>query len=222
MKAKIVLPVLLVVLLCFQGVTRTQVQAARTVNGSAVFEIDDGFKIKAVGSAPGEWDEKNKFNVSIVIELLESPKNVTESSITIQLVSYSMESQGLGIFRTNVDNVGETLAVIGDKVFSSYAFDAPKETDSFHFNITIVLIWEKDQVTSESETYSFLIPQEGSIIVSREQIAPLIELYGFPDKAAFFSWMRIYLAWMSIMVLPLITIGVLLLVIRIKEKRSKK
>ena len=193
----------LILIILFTGITLiSPVKGMTTV--SDVKTIDEQFKVKVTIKAETRWPDGKDQPINISITSVEMPTN-TSSRIVISFINVQV-MQGTTIIDYKAQTKKYSLNTINDTI-STVITLSPPVVDSFHLNITIIGNTEIAGTQSPQYKIDVRFPKEGSIIVLREELKPLVQLYGFPDANSFWLWFRIFLVPLTIIVLEIGFVG---------------
>ncbi len=178
------------------------VSAASTV--SEIKTIDEVFKIQVNITAETSWPEGQDQPINITIKSVQMPENTTSriviSFINVQIMQADQVIDYKAQTKTySLNSENETVSTVIEL--------SPPVVDSFHLNVTIIGNTEIGGTQSPQFKIDVSFPKEGSIIVLREELKPLIQLYGFPDATSFWMWFRIFLVPLTVIMIQFVFIG---------------
>ncbi len=191
------LSMLLLVLLFF-GAMNISLGAAAPATQTYIEDFDDGFQLKIQVTGELQWPEQEPQPINVTIIAHEMPLDVA-ARIFITLISIQV-IQGDQAIDLKASTINKALDAINQSITETITLNPPP-VDSFHLNVTVIGSTELGGNQSPQKQVVVQFPKEGSIIVLREELKPLIQLYGFPDRTSFWLWFRIFLVPLGIIAL---------------------
>jgi len=172
------------------------------------YEPAEGYLFQAYASGTTTWseDETSKIFVNITMNNVPTPL----SKIEIQLLGFIQMGDVSGqevIINTATNTTSFSLSETNRTLIVNQTMDPPDEVDRFFLNISMFVrtTGMEDQV--EVSIYSFRFPDSGTILVSRNQLNQLVQLYGFPPNSFFVTWIPYYIGFLFLMSFPAIIVG---------------
>ncbi len=220
LKPKILTSILLSTILAtlFFTPNMTSVKAATS---SYFIELPDGTNVTVQASSSLSWNTQ-KNNISVNIHLVEFSSS--SSYVIFELINYKLLLGGENLTNphplTNYPYINSTEPDYSHEV----ELNTPDNADDFFIEITIRMTNSSHLLDLGSEyfqSYSIIFPQNGAIVVDREQLFPLIDLYGFPERAAFMSWFLVYFLVLTFMSSPALVLGGKRLYLLNKRRKMK-
>ncbi len=182
-----------------------------------VEDFEEGFKLEIQVTGELQWPEQESQNINVTVIAHEMPLDVA-ARIFITLISIQV-IQGNQPIDLKATTVNKALDAINQSITETITLDPPP-IDSFHLNVTIIGSTEIGGNQSPQKQVVVQFPKEGSIIVLREELKPLIQLYGFPDRTSFWLWFRIFLVPLGIVTLQFGFVGAYLVINKTRRKQK--
>ena len=183
------------------------ITSVKAATNNYFLELPDGTNVTAQVTSSLSWNTQQN-NVSVNFHLVEFGQN--SSYVLFELINYKiiLEEENITkpIYLDSYPYINSTEPNFTHEVELS----TPDEADDFLIEITIWMTNSSNLLELGPEyfqSYSIIFPQNGAIIVDREQLFPLIDLYGFPERSAFLSWFLIYLIVLTFMSSPAMVLG---------------
>lgn len=194
--------ILVIVVLLFTTISSAQVRP-----GSVEFDVGDLHSMIAFAEAPLSWDENDVELVNVTISLEDFPTN--DSSIQIRLIQFFTVEDTPGAFpeSQSVNTTEFEVTPQNRTIFVSQFLEPPASADRFYINITITAYPVGGGAVQDRENYSFRFPEDDTIFVSRDNLVPVVNLYGFPPGSYFRSWMPVYLTVLVLFSTPVLVTG---------------
>ncbi|MCH8905771.1 MAG: hypothetical protein IH840_01675 [Candidatus Heimdallarchaeota archaeon] len=186
------------------------------------YEPAEGYLFQAYAIGTTTWNEDETSQIFVNITMNNVPSSL--SKIDIQLVGFTQMGDVSGqevAINTVVDTPSFSLSETNRTLLINQTLNPPDEVDRFFLNISILLrtTGTVDQV--EVSTYSFRFPDTGTILVSRDRLGQLVQLYGFPPNSFFVAWFPYYFGFLFLMSFPAIIVASDKLLSWLREERKK-
>lgn len=189
--------------------------SAQKLEGPVDFKLGTTHEMEIYTSSTLVWQEGKNELVTLNMTMTNYPTNV--STIEIQFVQiFSVEDTANAVPQAQVSNTTKISLSVTN---SSYELDQmvpPPTVDRFYLNITFSAAPIGGNASQTYKLYSYRFPATDTIIIERDNLVPVINLYGFPPGSFFSNWLPIYGFMLFIMSVPAVIYGVSL----VQEKRS--
>jgi hypothetical protein len=164
------------------------------------FTPDEGYEITAVARGNLLWPEGKQQIIDLNLTKTQLPTNI--SRIFIDVIAFEMIASIRGV-DTTVDVSSITPEIIlsetNQTAFVNETLFPPDLSDNFYLNISLS-IRTSSNILLRPHVVRF--PDSGTILVDRDRLVPLINLYGFPPSSFFVKFLPIYGIIVIIMVIP--------------------
>ncbi|MDH5403834.1 MAG: hypothetical protein OEZ01_11825 [Candidatus Heimdallarchaeota archaeon] len=172
--------------------------------------ITEDHDLKVKITSQDLWDESGTGEIRISFNLTRYPTNTSIYRIhllVVALIDDAATSIAPITQRSNSSQDGIDVESDSILLFTEL-FETPN-VDRFYFNITFYgrAIGGNNSET-ETNLHSIRYPQDGPIIVVRDNIIPRINLYGFPPFSFFQRWLPFYGIFILMICSPGIIYGV--------------
>jgi hypothetical protein len=159
------------------------------------------------------WPEgKPQFmTINLTIELL--PDNLSKIEVPLIIFAYMSSTGGSDqIIDQEPVRPNIILSNSNKTVLVNATLLPPVAADRFYFNITLYVRSVGNVTQAEGNPFAVRFPDADSgtntILVDRDRVVPLINIYGFPPDSFFQKWLPIYGAALFLMVSPAIAVGI--------------
>ncbi|MHA1911877.1 MAG: hypothetical protein ACTSYA_09295 [Candidatus Kariarchaeaceae archaeon] len=195
--------------------------SVKAATDSYLIELPDGTNVTVQATSSLSWNTQSN-NVTINIHLVEFGTN--SSYVIFELINYKIILANENL--TNPYPLTSYPYINSTETDYSHEVEliTPDGADDFLIEITIRMTNSSHLIDLGSEyfqSYSIIFPEDGAIIVDREQIFPLIDLYGFPERSAFLSWFLVYFVVLTFMSSPALLLGGKRLYLLNKRRKMK-
>lgn len=172
-----------------------------------LIELSDGTNVTTSVESSLSWNtQKNNVTVSFHLSVFgENSSYVIFELITFKIIT-SEENSTYSSVLSNYPYINTSEPNFSHEV----ELNTPESADNLKIEIAIRMTnssFLSALGSSYFQTHIILFPQDGSISVDREQIFPLIDLYGFPERSAFLSWFLVYFIVLTFMSTPALVLG---------------
>ncbi|MHA2504589.1 MAG: hypothetical protein ACXAE3_17175 [Candidatus Kariarchaeaceae archaeon] len=198
MKLRIILALAIIFLLPTSVIAQTQ--------GDPVsFNLSDDHTLDAFVTSSLVWEEGVDQLVKINFTMSDFKENNSEIHIQI-LQIFAIESGGGGeLLGQNATE--KVMTVANSSVEYSDSLQSPRAADRFYLNITFFAFPTGGGADETPDRYSFRFPEDSTIIVQRDNLVPVVNLYGFPPQSYFRFWLPIYGGFLVALLSPGIIFG---------------
>ncbi len=207
----------LILLVLFFGTINLSKGVAAPTTQTYIKDFEDGFQLEIQVTGELQWPEQESQAINVTVVAHEMPLDVA-ARIFITLISIQI-IQGNQAIDLKAATINKALDAINQSITETITLNPPP-IDSFHLNITVIGTTEIGGNQSPQKQVVVQFPKEGSIIVLREELKPLIQLYGFPDRTSFWLWFRIFLVPVGIIALQFGFVGTYFGVKKMRRKRK--
>jgi len=178
--------------------------SAQTQSEPVDLPVSADHTISAYAASKLLWDTAPYHQV--VVNLTMSEYRVNTSEINVISISFAtVGSSGTEDFKTNTTEM--TMTTTNQTVEYVQQVATPKLSDRFYLNITITASPSGGGVSTDPVRVSFRFPKSDTIVVQRDELVPLVNLYGFPQSSFFVLWGPIYLIFIFFLLTPTIVFG---------------
>ncbi|MCG3217821.1 MAG: hypothetical protein KAR35_02390 [Candidatus Heimdallarchaeota archaeon] len=195
--------------------------SVKAATNNYLIELPDGTNVTAQVTSSLSWNTQSN-NVTVNFHLADFGEN--SSYVIFEFIKYS-------IILTE-ENLTEYYSLTSYPYINASETDfshevellTPDGADDFLIEITVRMTNSSRLIDLGSEffqTYTILFPENGVITVDRDQVFPLIDLYGFPERSAFLSWFLVYFLVLTFMSSPALVLGGKRLYLLNKRRKMK-
>jgi len=189
--------------------------SAQSQSDTITFQLSDDHEMEAVLSSNLVWEDGS--TQTLVLNLTMSDFRVNNSEIIVQVIQIIAFEEG-GQGELLVQNTTEQKMKVNSRTVSyNELVNPPLGTDRFYLNVSIFAYPSGGGADEITEQYSFRFPEVDTIIVQRDNLVPLVDLYGLPPPSYFQFWLPIYAVFIFSLLLPSIVYGVY----NINERRDR-
>lgn len=169
-----------------------------------------GYEYTTVVSGHLTWPEGKIQYISLNFTLNQIPDNL--SKIEIQLITFEfigkINDADQVIDRPRTQNPEISLTNANSSTYVNQSLEAPSTADNFYLNITLFSRTVGNITQGVLIPYAVRFPEEGTILVDRDKLVPLINLYGFPPDTFFTKWLPVYGSLLFILLVPSLVVGI--------------
>ncbi|MFV2015655.1 MAG: hypothetical protein ACC656_09525 [Candidatus Heimdallarchaeota archaeon] len=163
------------------------------VTGNVVsIRPDDGFEFEGVASARLVWPEGKRQTVELNLTNTLLPTNI--SRIFIARIE-GIETK-VAISSTTP---GIILSDSNQTAYLNQTMFPPDLADQFYLNISLLVGTSFDR---DPRDHVIRFPDKGTILVDRDKLVPLVNLYGFPPSSFFSKFLPIYAMIITVLLIP--------------------
>ena len=194
---KIILTFIFIVLLGTTNITNVRSQ----VIGDIVSIIpDEGFKFEGEARGKLVWSEGKRQVVELNLTKSLLPNNI--SRIYIDVITFDIIGNIEGI-EAQIDTVLNTpefiLSETNQTAYLNQTLLPPDLADQFFINITMLV---GTSFNREARIHVIRFPDDGTILVDRDKLVPLVNLYGFPPSSFFSKFLPLYAIIVTVLLIP--------------------
>jgi hypothetical protein len=161
---------------------------------------DEGYEMTGFAKGKLLWPEGKRQTIELNLTKTLLPNNI--SRIFIDAIAFEMIAPISGV-DTTIDAVTITPSIIlsetNQTTYINETLFPPDLADNFYLNISLS-IRTSSNILLRAHVIRF--PDAGTILVDRDRLVPLVNLYGFPPSSFFVKFLPIYGLIILVMVIP--------------------
>ncbi len=161
---------------------------------------DEGFEFKGEAKGKLVWPEGKRQVVELNLTKSLLPNNI--SRIYIDVITFDIIGNIEGI-DAQVDTALNTpefiLSETNQTAYLNQTLFPPDLADQFFINITMLV---GTSFNREARIHVIRFPDEGTILVDRDKLVPLVNLYGFPPSSFFSKFLPLYGIIVIVLLIP--------------------
>ncbi|MHA2249517.1 MAG: hypothetical protein ACXAD7_04095 [Candidatus Kariarchaeaceae archaeon] len=188
----------------------TTLVIAQSTGTPVEFTPAEGYTYTGVASSTLVWPEGKLQYFTLNLTLGEAPTNTSRIEIPLIAINFIGEINNIeAIVGTESLTPDIKLSNSNRSVLINQSLLPPEIVDFFYFNITLLSRTAGGNLTQPQPLpYNMRFPDSGTILVDRDKLVPLINLYGFPPRSFFAKWLPIYGGLLFLLLTPSIFVGI--------------
>ena len=187
-----------------------------TTGAVKVFQPHIDYEFTGQASGQVTWADKSIQYVNLNITATKTPNNI--SRIYIDVVRMDLVGLVNGVETPTYGYQNATQAILSttnNTLIVNASITTPTIFDRFYVKITITA---RSDGNITRDDYTMRFPDSTGIVVQKNNVVPLIDLYGFPPNVFFNRFLPIYVILLFIVAIP----GITFASIRTKQKLGRK
>lgn len=194
---KIILTFIFIVLL---GTTNIANVGSQVIGDIVSITPDEGFEFKGEARGKLVWPEGKRQVVEINLTKSLLPTNI--SRIYIDVITFELIGSIEGVnaqvgFASTIPEF--ILSETNQTAYLNQTLFPPDLADQFFINITMLV---GTSFNRENRVHVIRFPDEGTILVDRDKLVPLVNLYGFPPSSFFSKFLPLYAIIVTVLLIP--------------------
>ncbi|MCE7737619.1 MAG: hypothetical protein GPJ54_22200 [Candidatus Heimdallarchaeota archaeon] len=194
---KIKLIFIFIVLLGTTNIVNVQSQV---IGDIVTITPDEGFELEGQASGKLVWPEGKRQVVELNLTKTLLPTNI--SRIYVDVITFDIIGNIEGI-DAQVDTASTTpefiLSETNQTAYLNQTLFPPDLADQFFINITMLV---GTSFNRQVRLHVIRFPDEGTILVDRDKLVPLVNLYGFPPSSFFSKFLPLYAIIVTVLLIP--------------------
>jgi hypothetical protein len=192
-----VLTITFIILLGTSNISNVQSQAS---GDPVAITPDSGYEFEGVAKSRLVWPEGKRQSVELNLTLTQVPTNISRIYVDVVTIDIIGNIEGIEAqVDTATDAPELVLSQTNKTAFVNQTIFPPDLTDEFFINITMLV---GTSFNRDPRRFVIRFPDEGTILVDRDKLVPLVNLYGFPPSSFFSKFLPIYAAMILVLLIP--------------------